>query len=703
MIVPMRSSAPSAAATSASSALSAGLPLREEAPRIFLIGSLGGGTGGMLLGLAYAIQQLLDSLGLPRDGLCGVLLHATTPKPSEAELARVNARATLRELHHFGQPGQSYPGDPECGLAPGQPEQPPFPDCYLIHLGDQLSRDASAAATDLVADYLYLNTVTTAGAFLDEYRTQTRVSGPPTFRTFGLDRIVFPRRPLARLAARRFCQNFLQRWRGEVSPEARRCIDQACRQQVRDLELEEDLLIDRLNADAESLLGESPETLFPRLATSGEAESDESVAPLSPQERAEITLRHIEEVLGTGTPPDGQPADIPLHPVEAAFYRHAKEMGSQLGRQLADGLLTRIEDPQQRLRAAEHAARWFVEHVRTAGEHFRTRLGQLRAHRHILRAQLLREDKGTRLLPLTWMRIRSERGNLKKRAVRFVDFCWLRLTEIIYESADRLLSVVNQELSPLAQELVLSQRKLNHLATQFEPAPEPDDDGTPPPNLTELFPAASATLKEAGEAVLARLSPAQLRQFEESFQAEVLEPRGGLWAALGAPIDQESLKERRATASLAFWALLASSTEAGQSLKEKMLDRAQQFLLSSLEDVDAAKLFVESFTEPDQLTSAVAAHVKAAQPRLQVAGGWRHLLLLTPSSLAITALREQVEHTVGDLPVTVLRTEDDVRLCMEAAGQSLPAVAAALSGGAAIPDELVERMLARNDVAWSPL
>ena len=54
-----------------------GQPMRDPSPRIFLVASTTGGTGsGMVLGLAYAIRQVLAELGLSADGLCGVLLQS---------------------------------------------------------------------------------------------------------------------------------------------------------------------------------------------------------------------------------------------------------------------------------------------------------------------------------------------------------------------------------------------------------------------------------------------------------------------------------------------------------------------------------------------------------------------------------------------------------------------------------------------------
>jgi hypothetical protein len=97
----------------------------------------------------------------------------------------------------------------------------------------------------------------------------------------------------------------------------------------------------------------------------------------------------------------------------------------------------------------------------------------------------------------------------------------------------------------------------------------------------------------------------------------------------------------------------------------------------------------------------VEAHLSAAQPGLLVPGARQHLVLLVPPGPAGEAFRDLAVQAARDLPVTVFPSETDVLVCFEAAGQPLPAVAAALVGGGAA--ELAQRVLGRHDVEWAPL
>ncbi|HEY1860328.1 MAG TPA: tubulin-like doman-containing protein, partial [Gemmataceae bacterium] len=246
--------------------------LRDETPRIFIVASITGATGGgMLLGMAYAVRQVLDEMRLSAEGVCGILLHATGQKPSEIDVAQLNSFAALNELHHFSLPDQPYPGNPENGLAAFAAEFPPFHDTYLVQLGEHLTQPEVDAATDLVAEYLHLDAATRNGAFLDQYRYSTHPlncerEGNPTVRSFGLFRVSFPRQQLERLATNLFCHDLVVKWPGDATEQPKEQIEQDTQHQVASLGLEEEPLCTRLHAAAEALLGEDPESYFPKLA-----------------------------------------------------------------------------------------------------------------------------------------------------------------------------------------------------------------------------------------------------------------------------------------------------------------------------------------------------------------------------------------------------------------------------------------------------
>src|SRR5262249_29961470 len=129
-----------------------GRRLRNENPRVFLIASINGGTGsGMLVDVAYAIQQVLAELHLPQDDLCGLLLPSAAGTPAARTRGLVNAGATLGGLEQWGRVDTAFPGPPDQGLPPLGTGQPPFADCYLLE--DQAPPDPEVLA-DRLAEYL---------------------------------------------------------------------------------------------------------------------------------------------------------------------------------------------------------------------------------------------------------------------------------------------------------------------------------------------------------------------------------------------------------------------------------------------------------------------------------------------------------------------------------------------------------------------
>src|SRR5262249_52292020 len=62
----------------AATARGTGLKISARKPRVYLVASISGGTGGgMVLDVAYAVRAILADLGLSDEHVYGVLLHAT--------------------------------------------------------------------------------------------------------------------------------------------------------------------------------------------------------------------------------------------------------------------------------------------------------------------------------------------------------------------------------------------------------------------------------------------------------------------------------------------------------------------------------------------------------------------------------------------------------------------------------------------------
>lgn len=169
-----------------------GMEFRDQLPRVFLIASISGGTGGgMALDMAYAVQKALDHLGLPAHCLCGMLTHSTTRVPERKTLAIADAYAWLREWKYWQTNKDRR--EAACWPSSGDDNPPPLSQAYLVHLGDDIGEAEFERATDDVAAYLDLDVATAGGEFFDKCRLSPNAAETPQklevrLRTLGIFR-----------------------------------------------------------------------------------------------------------------------------------------------------------------------------------------------------------------------------------------------------------------------------------------------------------------------------------------------------------------------------------------------------------------------------------------------------------------------------------------------------------------------------------
>jgi len=138
-------------------------------PRVLLIGSICGGTGGgALVDLAYALRSELKRCGHSDDNVHGVLMHATPRGVAERDKARASAYALLSELHHFSRPGSFFPGEPLLGTSPFHGDNAPFGRTHFLNLGSLLGETEWDLAQDNAAEFIYAASFTSAQQITDE-------------------------------------------------------------------------------------------------------------------------------------------------------------------------------------------------------------------------------------------------------------------------------------------------------------------------------------------------------------------------------------------------------------------------------------------------------------------------------------------------------------------------------------------------------
>ena len=189
----------------------------EGPPRVFIVSSVSGGAGsGMVLDVAAAAHTVLEELGHdPR--VYGLLAHSTPRQSGLRELALANSYAFLAELAHFTHAGR-YPGDSGCRLPAIVADKAPFNDVYFVHLGDGLDEAQFATAVGGMAEFLFRDTLTSAGALLEQCRSADGAEPSRTarLRTFGISSVGCSQGQTREEAIRLLCEMLVGRWCGEA-------------------------------------------------------------------------------------------------------------------------------------------------------------------------------------------------------------------------------------------------------------------------------------------------------------------------------------------------------------------------------------------------------------------------------------------------------------------------------------------------------
>lgn len=657
-----------------------GLGIRKESPRICLIASIAGATGGgMVLDAAYALRQLLTERNISPEGIEGILLHATSYDPAKRDLARVNALATLTELHHYSR--LPYPGDPSRRLLTVQ-DSAPLPDCYLLHLGDQLSEAEAEAATDAVAEYLYLDAATTSGPFLDQYRQATR-KGPTgtsvSLRTFGLHKVSFPRHALVEATALRFCRQIVREWRGDSpstsGPDQVQDIESTCRSLEVSLGLDNNLLEKRFRQTVREFWKGKEDVYLDGIGPAVILEPFNKKAQVT----SEIALRVLDRIDDFfDLPREGAQPAIPGNPLNV-LSKKAEEWGAELGRNLVEGLVRWLDKPRHRVKPTEKALRTHLDHLAQLAETSQAKLSVCERSRKDCRLQLSDAEELAKSGGARWLGLGRRQPTLADLRRRFVDYGLLRLQEVELSQSARVFRIISNRLKEVKEILAVGKETLEHLAEQFQVQANPQHKSSSS-STTEVFPEKTANLLEGAEKILHSLGGAFALQFEEQLQEEYLRGRGGLWGLFSQQRD---------------WV---------ESIREEMLRRAQAALTQQIRGLDAAQLLLDSFPEPEQREHALRQTLQASFPKLlQGTTAWRHLVMSLPDSPAGARVKEIMAALIPDLARTALTSEGDLVFCSEGAGLPMSVVAARLVDQEKTYLDIARKVLTRIDVAWAPL
>lgn len=624
-----------------------GLPPREVVPRVFIVSSICGGTGGgMLLDLAYAVRRVLGDLSLPADGLCGMMLHATFQKSQANDLRKANAYAVLTELNHFLEGGGAFRSGPTEILPAGELSEPPFSDAYLIELGEDLNEDAFQAAAERVAHYLYLDAATACGAALDRCRLLSRHRAeidnqPPRLRSFGLATVACEKFGLVTAEADAFCHRLVERWQGDVLPDVR--------PEKPTFGLDE--LSRRLGAVADKALGCSADAYFRNLVAQGAAHSASGES-----------LRRVHAVLGAPTASD-TPQSAATSRVEEEVREGARQLAIATTTSITQSIAALLDTPRARLPAALLAVSMFQEHLRDLRQAAEEGLAHYQARSAEIAAGMQRDTAGQ-----PGHRWRSLFGGSSADAEqRLLEYCHARLQAILHRHLVLAIQSVTGGLTAFHERLVHLRPRLEALSRRFAANEEP-----PPSPIGHSAAGVAGRLPQLRE-------PELLLNFEQTFQREFLDRQGGLLA------------------------LAASDDETWASLATDLRDRARRLALEVLDDHDAAKFLLERHPNPAALNGSLREAAEQASLAVRCGDARTRLLAVVPRGRNGERLAKVIRDGMPDVALALFDADSDLVLCREGEDISLLSAATALIDDR--PDYMAaaRRVLTRTDVSWMPL
>ncbi len=669
----------------AAAAATTGRSLNAQAPRIVLMASISGGTGGgMVLDLAYTARHLLSELACPDADLCTILLHATDRNPAAGELATANAYACLAELQHYREAGYQAGAKP-CGLpaADGAVVGP----TYFVPLGHELNDQEFEAATDRVASYLYLSAVTSAAGVLDKCRSLVPAdSESVTLHGLGIASIGSLRTPLPAAATELVCQGIVNHWRGagQVKRDSRLrtpIVDLAA-ERARSRTLEDRipsagehaaqlaLDVSRLREGVAEILdhelGGDADAVFGRLR----AKIDAQGQLLHP----ERTARLLEAVRRLFDPPTVGEDGLKLPPpaLPAAIDRGLKQLAASKGQAIRDWILALVDHPASRVGGAARARDAYAAHLRELQAEAARGVQETQQNLRALEHWLVNSDKNPPVRARVFGTRRAEQRRMDEADRRVALVVRLRIQELTLEGVVKLVRLLEASVSAAGDQIKDLQRELGQWAERFDADWPYEDDAAP---------SADSLADEVERHVAAQLRTrlGELAQrVDDQVQSRFVEPGGGL---------RTVCQKAETTRGSVLDALRsAARAEVLAALKEISIDDA---LLGG--------------GDPRQQTERLQACLASARPKLLDCAGSQRLLAVLPTGSAGGALQSAISQHAEPQATLLTDADPQLILCFEQQELSLAHVAARLVEGRKDLIEIAARLHTRADVAWTDL
>lgn len=656
-------------------------PMAECDPRVFVVSSITGGTGGgMLVDVGYAVRQILAEMGLADDDVSGLMAY-NHPRGTANGLAQANAYACLRELQYFGQPGCDYPGELACGMAGFRDAGPTFGSTYLFSECDNVDSCGTDALADDIALYLYMSSATACGPLLDKSRRlkrrQQRSEGI-SLRTAGISTLADTSSDDPGPYAEALCRQVARRWKigfaaalqeegivpaeldqsQELTPGPDAEVTAACEREVRARGIDSESILTRIDREIDDVLGVDHKAFWLKMFDEpGQAGAGSANTPTD----NDRTLRRLDAFIGVV---DGAVSNAYAHLPQQR--RLADELataagihGTQLGKDIAEWIIGLVDRQDGRVHGALQAARFFEHKIQAEIDKARTQLADAQAAEEASRRAFVNHPQNS-----GWLR----RSGAKTQRAAFVTHAVCLCQVSRYCALTKGLSSLESQVTAAADTVREHWKSLTQFAGRFRPLP------------ASLVRRAS---KESGD------NQNRIAACYDDHRREMVE-------RLDCYCERHFLSHGQSLSNT-----LATATGLG-TLADNMLTAARRVILAACRDTDNEFLArVACCDSQHQLDTMIRQSLSVATPGLLRAGGAKRLFAMAPRGSYADRLCYAIEKISQDEPTLCGEDNETVMVCYEGEDVSWEGVETMLIRQRHDCPEMAERLHTRINIDWT--
>jgi serine/threonine protein kinase len=650
-----------------------GLAHRTNRPRVYIVTSLAGGTGGgMFLDMAYAVRSRLRRMGYEHPELVGVLIVPPADPSVTPPQWLGNTYAALTELHHYSRPDTIFTANYDEQSALVRERAAPFSHCFLLTgrtpstpSGSSFSHSAGSSGTyarprthgsgtiakpgsraDVTtaapvksepasvqvafrpygdaAELIRLNLFTPVGRTAAEKRLQATDPPPAprgvTFATFGLSGFGWPRAEIVDRTTAQVGRAILARWAAPDPQRSREVMPRLAQQRWSQMGLDADAIVAQLHEVADGAAGGNVEAIITELTDPLLPRG--WLARLPDPALVSATLERFFILIG----PPSAPGSRTLTAVEEAINSVMNAKGTRHAREIHNLVPTLANDPQYRLSGAEELIRQFLVTTDRLLDSFGVAIGDL-------------DTKAQAAYDLIALYAHYKKGLRKPAAAEFAEaiktYPHSRYQSALYRGLTSLYQTVREALVLQLNDVTTARQRLEAAAKAASTPNTPE----PAVNGRRLMPPGCATLDAAVSRFVGAITDTEMGEIDRRIE-DALDPQlHGL-----------------------FLACLRSAS-GPERVVETVYQETRAYLEARLGEADLAAMFRDRFQTPQQAEKALEDTYHDAESALPTGGacpGHEVAVVGCPAAPGGEPLRELARRAIPVAGLPIVDTPDEL-------------------------------------------